>query len=594
MKFFTSLLLVIVVFQAQAQRFKWTTSAGYVGVANSYLGAIDVAIDSQGNSYTLDYANAPQQCQGITNDGFDSQNTYLYKFNAEGELQYILPIGNTNTPLAIEVDQDDNVYVLFYNQGALIFVDETQIPDAQVFQNFIVKLDPQGDVLWSHNTGFSNQYASMLKCANDGVYFQSGNVSVGFLNAAGESLFSITADSYSSPTSSTGLVFNGADVGSNGTMVFAALSRGSVTYDEFVLTSPSNQFLQNSLLFLKTDGELNLDWARYVRDVRDPDRKNVPVAIDGDDNIYACVEASDTLVMGSDTIFNIASNWTSGIVKMNAQGEGLWARELISTGSSNAWAITNSHDDNGVYITGGFSGTTEFGDVTMVSANTKSFAVRVLPNGDFTNAFEFADIQGVEALSIGYDSNNRYFVGGKLSTLNVATFNCVPTDPNRGLFLAVFTEEPAVVPQPSIVVSGSTLTASPDFGGDIQWYLNDEIILNANDQTYVALETGVYSVEFSYPDGCVGTASSDTTSVTVTSIVNAEKLGLSVYPIPASNELNISSPKNEIVTVYDMLGNVISTFRIPPGTSSLNTSEYASGIYFLKTATSTVKFSVER
>jgi hypothetical protein len=53
MKVFTSLLLVIVVFQAQAQRFKWTTSAGYVGVANGYAGAIDVAIDSEGNSYTL-------------------------------------------------------------------------------------------------------------------------------------------------------------------------------------------------------------------------------------------------------------------------------------------------------------------------------------------------------------------------------------------------------------------------------------------------------------------------------------------------------------------------------------------------------------
>jgi hypothetical protein len=594
MKFFTSLFFVIIVFQLQAQRFKWTTSAGYVGVANGYLGAIDVAIDSQGNSYTLDYANNPQQCQGIVNDGFDGQHTYLYKFNSIGELQFILPIGHGNIPLAIEVDVDDNVYVLLYNQNALFFVDETQILNAQVFQNYIVKLDPQGDVLWSHNTGFSSQYASMLKCANDGVYFQSGNVSIGFLNAAGESLFTITADSYTSPTSSNGLVFNGADTGSDGTMVFAALSYGNVTYDEFDLSNPSNQFLQNSLLFLKTDAELNLDWARYVRDVRAPDRKNVPVAIDGDDNIYACVEAADTLVMGTDTIFNIASTWTGGIIKMNADGEGLWAKELISTGTTTAWAITNSHDDNGVYITGGYSGTTEFGDVTMVSANTKSFAVRVLPNGDFTNAFEFADIQGTEALSIGFDANNRYFVGGKISTLDVATFNCVPTDSNRGLFLAVFTEEPALVPQPSIVVSGSTLTASPVFGGDIQWYLNNEIILNANDQTYVALETGVYSVEFSYPDGCEGTASSDTTSVTVTSIVNAEKLGLSVYPIPTSNVLTISSPKNEIVTVYDMLGNVISIFRIPAGTSSLNTSEFASGIYFLKTATSTVKFSVEK
>jgi hypothetical protein len=594
MKFFTSLLFVIIVFQAQAQRFKWTTSAGYVGVANSYAGAIDVAIDSEGNSYTLDYANAPQQCQGTTNDGFNGQHTYLYKFNSIGELQFILPIGENNVPLAIEIDDNDNLYVLLYNIGSQFFVDETEILNPQAFQNYLVKLDPQGDVIWSHNTGFSNQNASMLKCANDGVYFQSGIASVGYLNADGEPLFTITADSYSSPTSYPGLVFNGADVGSNGTMVFAALSYGSVTYDEFVLTSPSNQFLQNSLLFLKTDAELNLDWARYVRDVRDPDRKNVPVAIDGDDNIYACVQAVDTLIMGTDTIFNIASTWTGGIVKMNSDGEGLWAKELISTGTTTAWAITNSHDDNGVYISGGFSGTTEFGDVSFFSANTKSFAVRVLPNGDFTNAFEFADIQGVEALSIGYDSNNRYFVGGKLSTFSQATFNCVETDPNRGLFLAVFTEEPAFVPQPSIVVSGSTLTASPDFGGDIQWYLNNEIILNANDQTYVALETGVYSVEFSYPDGCEGTASSDTTSVTVTSIVNAEKLGLSVYPIPASNVLTISSPKNEIVTVYDMLGNVISIFRIPAGTSSLNTSEYASGIYFLKTATSTVKFSVER
>jgi hypothetical protein len=61
-----------------AQRFDWVPTAGYEGIANSYNGAITIARDSQGNLYTLDSANGPQQCQGMTATPATSGHIYSY------------------------------------------------------------------------------------------------------------------------------------------------------------------------------------------------------------------------------------------------------------------------------------------------------------------------------------------------------------------------------------------------------------------------------------------------------------------------------------------------------------------------------------
>jgi hypothetical protein len=37
----------------QAQRFDWSTSAGYPGINNSYYGTVDLTTDSDGNVYVV-------------------------------------------------------------------------------------------------------------------------------------------------------------------------------------------------------------------------------------------------------------------------------------------------------------------------------------------------------------------------------------------------------------------------------------------------------------------------------------------------------------------------------------------------------------
>jgi hypothetical protein len=93
MKKFSALLFLLLTATLQAQRFDCVSSAGYVGAANSYNGAVAVARDSQGNLYTLDAANTVQQSQGITANPGGETSIFLYKFNSAGEIVYIEPIG---------------------------------------------------------------------------------------------------------------------------------------------------------------------------------------------------------------------------------------------------------------------------------------------------------------------------------------------------------------------------------------------------------------------------------------------------------------------------------------------------------------------
>jgi hypothetical protein len=127
-KIITIALLLASVF-SQAQHFDWVSTAGYAGVANSFSGAIAIERDSQGNLYTLDVANGAQQCQGDTVQPISGANTtFLYKFNANGELQYIKPIGVNFFPLNLQVDENDNLYLL----GALLGSNKLRVNDTLI------------------------------------------------------------------------------------------------------------------------------------------------------------------------------------------------------------------------------------------------------------------------------------------------------------------------------------------------------------------------------------------------------------------------------------------------------------------------------
>lgn len=75
----------------------------------------------------------------------------------------------------------------------------------------------------------------------------------------------------------------------------------------------------------------------------------------------------------------------------------------------------------------------------------------------------------------------------------------------------------------------------------------------------------------------------ENTTPNISSVSEQNEVGLSVFPNPAANVLNILSEDNDVITIINLLGEVEMTFKISIGQSSIDISNLYTGIYFLKT-----------
>lgn len=573
-----------------AQRFDWASTGGATGIANSFSGAGDIARDPQGNIYTFDYSNHAQQCQGDTLQPFASVTAYIYKFNSQGVLLFMNRVGAVGggfTPFNIEIDDAGSLYLLGQPDGvAFIIVNEDTIPTI-ASTNQLIKIDSNGNFVWKHNTGASTSGdGCMLHYSNGYLYYQSGNLSVSKIDTAGIVGANLTASYYSSPTASSGLLFKGSSVFPNGDLLFAAYSRGTVAYGIDTLFHIGNPFLTAPFLFVRCDTSMNLVWAKYASNGRNPDNKFIPVAIDSNENVYAAVQVNSEMIIGNDTILTAGFTGQGAIIKLDGAGNGIWAHALQSSGLAYAWCMQKATEDSGIIIGGGYTGTAQLGTFTLNAASQSlPFVAKFDANGNYTNAFNYLqDPTQTDALSMAADNNGNYYVGGKLSNNTVPVFSCSPAIGNKGFYIGKFSEQPNNVPVPTISVEAQLLTANPIFSGEINWYLNGNLIENENGQTLIASQNGYYSVEYVYSTGCVGSESSIVQNVILNSIksssINQE---LSIYPNPSSGLYTIKSDiKFKKVLVRNATGSILFESSDFNSNQQIDIQNTKPGIYFIE------------
>ena len=148
--------------------------------------------------------------------------------------------------------------------------------------------------------------------------------------------------------------------------------------------------------------------------------------------------------------------------------------------------------------------------------------------------------------------------------------------------------QPATVLSPVITQNGTTLQSNIPTGN--QWYLNYEIIAGATGQTYVPQISGNYQLRNTIISGCTS-ISAVYTYIKENAVVNTPSdIKMSVFPVPANTELNVTlvAPQDGDLTLslINTIGKTVytKTMGVRKGnySTSFGVSDQFTGTYILR------------
>lgn len=129
---------------------------------------------------------------------------------------------------------------------------------------------------------------------------------------------------------------------------------------------------------------------------------------------------------------------------------------------------------------------------------------------------------------------------------------------------------------PGISISGNLLTSSVSNGN--QWFLNGNLIAGATSSTYLANQSGSYTVEVTNSMGC--NAESNAVNLIVTDVQDRTSLNnLIIHPNPAFNSIRVSNVQGlSSIRIFD------SSAKLLLETKNLviDLSSYSEGVYIIQ------------
>ncbi len=383
-----------------------------------------------------------------------------------------------------------------------------------------------------------------------------------------------------------------------------------------------------------------------------PQFQSTGITVDSESNLYTTGYFSDGYGGGTATFGDITLNFiseaTAGsgtdifVVKQNASGQVLWAKNFGANNSANAGVIarhiTTDISDN-IYITGNFLGTVEFETtaLTYLSGTGSVFILKMNTSGEVLWAELFGE-EGTNFSSMGFGITidtigNVYVTGNFRGEMTVGADTITPIGNYNNMFLLktdsfgeglwakgfgddIIGKDVSTDDLGNVYTTGYfygtvdfddiTLTSNGlsdifvlkmDNSGVVQWadqfgsatsQSGYHIALGLGENIYIS---GLFSgmVDF----GSTTLTATGTNNIFLAKIAMDGNLVIQqnqsgqykLYPNPVKNILNIemSSPNPQTtVKIYNLLGQKIMDFGAINDIESLDLSELTTGTYLLK------------
>ena len=491
--------------------FEWAKSMG----GSSFDSGVSITTDASGNVYTTGFFYATVDFDpgvgtlSLTPSG--GADIYIQKLDANGTLLWAKSMGGTGDDYGMSITTDalGNVYTTGNFRDTVDFdpgVGVLNLTSAGLYDMFIQKLDPNGNLLWAKSLGGSG--------------FDQG--------------VSITTDAL-------GNVYTTGD--------FDTI----VDFDPGVGTLNLTSAGVSDIFIQKLDANGNLIWAKSMGGTSED--FGHAITTDALGNVYTTgwFSAIVDFDPGTGTLnLTTAGIYDIFIQKLDANGNLIWAKSMGGTGDDYGTSITVDALGN-VYTTGYFETIVDFdpgvGTLNLTSAGASDIFIQKL-----SQCFSSYSTDTQTACdSYTWIDGNTYTSSNSTATDTLT--NAAGCDSVVTLNLTINTVE-------SSVTQNGTILSSNQSGASYQWVECPAMtpISGATSQSYIATSNGDFAVIVNY-NGCVDTSACYTVSI-VAIIANDFGNRLLIYPNPSDGDFTIdlgNTNESIIVKSTDLNGKLIET-----------------------------------
>lgn len=511
------------------------------------------ATDDEGNFYTTGYFNGNTnfnlfELESVEySSGF--QDFFLAKYSSSGELIWTNTLSSTDRieGIDIEVDNFGNVFCTGVFQGTVDFDPSdgtTNLTSSNLFDIFIVKFTTDGNFVWVKQLENTLGDASSLTIDNDGNVYTTGSV-MGYIDF--------------NPNEGTYMI--------------------NAEIDDVFIWKLSND---GDFIWAKTLENGNLDDGRSIN-------------IDNNGNVVICGLFKETVDFDpSEEVYNLTSNGERDafILKLNSNGEFLWAKIFGSSGNESAedFCIDGS---NNIFTIGFFYETVDFdpsdGVFNLTSVSYGDMYIQKLDeNGSFLWAKRMGGNENDYANTITNDQFGNIYIGGSY-------YSDCDLDPNtaENIFTAEGTNRDMyfqkLSPQGNLMWVYSLHSEGYNNIFDMDFDITGNLIIcglftGTVDFDFGGGENEISTIGGSGFDGFIMKLKDINPHSDIESI--NQDFNFSVFPNPVSDFVNIktsSSDYNQEITLSNSLGQIVYRAMVTKNNKvAIDVSKFEVGVYYLK------------
>ena len=384
--------LAFICLSVGAQTWDWAKKAA--GGTNNDYGE-SIATDKHGNVYVTGYYSSSTIVFGsVTLTGFGSSSIFIVKYDPNGNVLWAKRQGGAGMNLSnsIATDSNDNVYIAGQFAGSTITFGSTTLTNASFFRDlFIAKYDSAGNVLWAKREGGST---------DDGA--------------------------------------NSVSTDPNGNVYMAGWFKSpSITIGTSTLT---NAGTVSDIFVVKYDSSGNTIWAKSAGG----NNEDIPYGIAADMSGNAYVTGyyyNSPITFGNTTLTN-AGSYDIFIVKYDSAGNVAWAKGAGGSNQDGGMGITTDASGN-AYVTGFFAyQTVVFGSTTLTSnGGDDVFTVKYDAAGNVLWAKNGGGSSTDQGNGIAVDANGNTYVTGSFVSTSAGFDNITINNANGVWYKDVFIVE---------------------------------------------------------------------------------------------------------------------------------------------------------